>query len=163
MIHTVPNKSDGCPVARDVHASFGFTPTSHVRQAASRCSLFFWVCLFCIHPLLVTRYALYSILVLPVLPVILTIPVLVVPYSTLPPDSSNPQPARPLGHRTSCVPTVALFIFHTLTPLCSLLCRFSLSSPLYLLFQCSLFHCPVIVSCRLIVACCGGIAGPWAK
>jgi hypothetical protein len=46
--------------------------------------------------------------------------------------------------------------------LCSLLSRFSFPSPFHSFFQCSLFHCPVIVSGRLIVACCGGIAGPWA-
>lgn len=69
--------------------------------------------------------------------------------------------ARHACPRWPCFVGYVCFI-HTLTPLCSLLCRFSLPSPFYSLFQCSLFYCPVIVSCRLIVACYGGIAGPWA-
>jgi len=51
---------------------------------------------------------------------------------------------------------------YTLSSLCSLLSRFSLPSPFYLLFQCSPFQCPVVVSCSLILACYGGIAEPWA-
>lgn len=51
-----------------------------------------------------------------------------------------------------------VYFIHTLTPLCSLLCFFSLPSPFYLLFRCSPFQYPVIVSGRLIVASCGEIA-----